>query len=313
MIELVKSPVVFNEENHTYWLGEKQLQGITSTLIHRAFPDKYKDVAPEILANAARKGSELHALIEYHDNFGTSGNEHEDPRVLLYDRLKEEHGLRTIANEYLVSDLEHYASCIDLVFVNNDGDICLGDIKTTWTLDRQSVALQLSIYKRLFEMQNPGLKVRWLYAIWLPNKDYSMADMACLQPVSEDVIDSLIEADLADRQFDITETYGNLPAMLNSVEDEIIRIEQQMKMCKERQDELKKGLYDVMEKFNVKSFRGSKVLLTRILPTKSESIDSKRLKEERPDIYKEYSKKTTRNGSLKITIHEKQDENNSTN
>lgn len=26
MIKLVKSPVVFNEENHTYFLGEKQLR-----------------------------------------------------------------------------------------------------------------------------------------------------------------------------------------------------------------------------------------------------------------------------------------------
>ena len=29
MIKLVKSPVVFNEENHTYFLGDKQLRGIT--------------------------------------------------------------------------------------------------------------------------------------------------------------------------------------------------------------------------------------------------------------------------------------------
>ena len=43
MIELVKSSVVFNEENHTYMLGEKQLQGITGMISRQLFPDKYKD------------------------------------------------------------------------------------------------------------------------------------------------------------------------------------------------------------------------------------------------------------------------------
>lgn len=305
MINLMKSPVRFDEEQHRYWLGETELQGITSTLIHRAFPDKYKDVDPAVLANAAKKGHELHALIEYHDNFGTSADEHNDERVEIYEKMKSSHGLKTIANEYLVSDEEHYASCIDLVFADNDGNICLGDVKTTWNLDRESTALQLSIYKRLFERQNPELKVKCLFALWLPNRDYTLSEIVCLRQVSDDVIDSLIAADQEDKPFDIAQAYGNLPAMLNSVEDEIIRIEQQMKMCKERQDELKKGLYDVMEKFNVKSFRGSKVLLTRVLPTTAETFDTARFKKEQPELYKQYVKQSNRAGSLKITPNNK--------
>ena len=42
MIELVKSCVVFNEENHTYMLGEKQLQGVTGMIGRQLFPDKYE-------------------------------------------------------------------------------------------------------------------------------------------------------------------------------------------------------------------------------------------------------------------------------
>ena len=43
MIELVKSGVVFNEENHTYFLGDKQLSGITGMIKRQLFPDKYKE------------------------------------------------------------------------------------------------------------------------------------------------------------------------------------------------------------------------------------------------------------------------------
>ena len=65
MIELVKSSVVFNEENHTYMLGEKQLQGITGMISRQLFPDKYKDVPDFVLKRAAEKGSLIHARAKY--------------------------------------------------------------------------------------------------------------------------------------------------------------------------------------------------------------------------------------------------------
>ena len=38
-MKLVKSKVRFDEEQHRYFLGEKELSGITGTLIKKAFPD----------------------------------------------------------------------------------------------------------------------------------------------------------------------------------------------------------------------------------------------------------------------------------
>lgn len=312
-IVLKKSPVVFDDEQHRYFLGDKELMGITSTLIHRAFPKKYDGVDKEVLANAARMGHELHTKIEFYDNFifGTDSDidpfeTFNDDRIQGYARIKSTNGLTTIANEYTVSDEQHYASQIDIVFVDSNGDICLADLKTTYTLDKSSTGLQLSIYKRFFEMQNPELPVKHIYAIWLPNKDHSIAEIHELPVVPDETIDRLIDADLNDNPFDIVESYGTLPERLREVEDEVVRIEVEMKLCKQRQEELKKGLYDLMEKNDIKSFTGQKVKLTRVLPTKSESIDTKRLKEEHPDIYSQYTKTTERSGSLKITILKQQ-------
>ena len=39
---------------------------------------------------------------------------------------------------------------------DEDGGIVLADIKTTYDKHYEKVALQLSIYKRFFERQNPG-------------------------------------------------------------------------------------------------------------------------------------------------------------
>lgn len=304
MIELKKSPVLFLEDEHRYFLGDKELRGVTSSLIHRAFPDLYKDVDPEVLAKAAAKGKELHALIEYHDNFGTADTEHADPRVTSYEQIKRQFGLRTIANEYLVSDEQNYASSIDIVMLNADDEICLVDTKTTYNLNLQTVSLQLSIYKRFFEQQNPDLKVSHIYVLWLPNKDHSIAQFHELSLVSDDVISALIKADLADEAFDVNKLYGTLPVMLQNVEDEIVHIELLAKMYKARYDELKKGLYEVMEQNDIKSFAGSKIKLSRVLPTTTKSFDSARFKAEHPDLYEQYCKDSVRSGSLKITVQD---------
>ena len=74
---LNQSPVTFRSEDHTYWLGEKELKGVTSTLIKRAFPNTYakpdrytEEEWQEVLANAAAKGSNIHETIELHDELG---------------------------------------------------------------------------------------------------------------------------------------------------------------------------------------------------------------------------------------------------
>ena len=197
MIQLVKSSVVFNPENHTYFLGDKQLFGVTSTLIRRAFPNKYSGISEETLANAAAKGHELHEKIQNHDRFG---GYLDDERIRNYDKVKESYGLTVLANEYTVSDEERYASQIDIVCLDYRNEVCLIDTKSTYNLDRASTALQLSIYKRFFEKQNPNLKVSHIYALWLPNKDHSICEFIELSPIDNNTLDSLIKADICDKE-----------------------------------------------------------------------------------------------------------------
>ena len=70
MIELVKSNVAFNEENHTYFLGDKQLSGITGMIKRQLFPDKYKEVPQHILERAAERGTRVHHECQFVDTTG---------------------------------------------------------------------------------------------------------------------------------------------------------------------------------------------------------------------------------------------------
>ena len=66
-IELKDSGVLFNKELHEYWLGNKQLSGITGMLQRQLFPDEFDNVPEEAIKEAARYGTEVHESIETFD------------------------------------------------------------------------------------------------------------------------------------------------------------------------------------------------------------------------------------------------------
>ncbi len=110
-IQLTSSGVVFNEQGHTYTLGEKQLQGITGVLERRLFPDKYIDVPESVLKEAAQRGTLIHRYCEIYDDLGIVTDDCAE--VKKYAAIREAVGLKPIAREYVVTDGEHYASKID--------------------------------------------------------------------------------------------------------------------------------------------------------------------------------------------------------
>ena len=296
MIQLVKSPVVFNEEEHRYFLGDKELKGITSSLIHRAFPDKYKDIDPEVLANAAKKGKALHSAIEFYDNFGGNPEDADDDRVKLYADLKYRMGLETIANEYLVSDEQDYASSIDIVAMSPIG-IFLIDIKTTWNLDKQSTGLQLSIYKRLFERQNPGLKVERIYALWLPNKDHSVCEFKDLSVVDDETIDALIEADKNDEPFQ----FQLIPDEWRELERSYEYWLGQSKKAEKEMSEIKTCMMEIMEKTNITYVKTDAFTVSYIAAKKSKRFDSTAFRKENAELYGRYQKETESPAQVRVT------------
>lgn len=67
-MKLNKCAVVFDPEKHEYWLGDKQLQGVTGILSRRLFADKYAAVPKHVLENAAKKGSFIHEMCDLVDS-----------------------------------------------------------------------------------------------------------------------------------------------------------------------------------------------------------------------------------------------------
>lgn len=187
-IQLKQSPVIFNEVDHTYNYLGSSLSGVTSLLHRTLFANKYSCISQAVLAKAAEYGHNIHEQIELVDTLGVEST---TPAVLAYLQMKADLGLTTLANEYLVSDESYIASSIDIIF----DDLTLADIKTTSRLDMEYLSWQLSIYAYLFEMQNPGLKVPRLLAIWLPKPQYGKPNIIEVPRKSNDAIKVLIAWD----------------------------------------------------------------------------------------------------------------------
>ena len=300
-MKLVKSKVRFDEEHHRYFLGEKELSGITGTLIKKAFPDTYKGIPDAILAKSAERGSVVHQNLELFDTICNSDVNIMPsvlPEVKDYNEMLISYGLHHVDSEYLVTDNENFASAIDKVLADDEDNIYLADIKTTATLHYDNVSLQLSIYAKWFEEQNPDLKVKEIVCMWFKN---GHSKFQPLPRVSDEQIDELINAYLSD---DTDYQYKvEVPEQFSALEQEYRLITARMDALKIKQDELKEQIMKIMESNKQKSVKTQFASYSYVAATTKKTFDTKLFKDTEPDHYEHYLKETTTKPSIRIKLN----------
>jgi len=76
----------------------------------------------------------------------------------------------------------------------------------------------------------------------------------------------------------------------------------QKKDLEEQEKTVRAKLIEAMDKYGVKSFENELLKVTHIGATTKTTLDSKRLKAEQPELYKEYSKTSPVAASVRITL-----------
>lgn len=295
MTHLNEIPVLFDQERHKYYDKRtgRELKGVTSTLLRRLFPDKYRDVPQFVLQKAAEKGSVVHEDIELAETLGTDPSTKEGKNYL---QLKEENGLRFLDSEHLVSDMEHYASSIDLVFDAGDNVVDLADIKTTYKFDKESVSWQLSIYAYMLELNNPGVKVRKLYGIWLRG---DICELIEVGRHLDSEVKALIEADQEDKDYDYSPEF---PPYITENEQSLYSLAKRIHELTEEYDTVKLEVQKGMAEHGDKSFDLGNMVVTLLAPSVRASFDSRKFKADHEDLYDQYTKETKTKETLKVTL-----------
>lgn len=295
MTKLNPIPVLFNQEEHTYLNTQtgKFLKGITSSLVRRVNPNKYAGIPDHILKAAADRGTKIHEEIELIETIGIIPATQEGRNYL---RLKDEHGLSFLQSEYTVSDLEHYATNIDGIYEVEENVVDIADYKTTSKFDKESVSWQLSICAYFLEKNNPHVKVRKLFGIWLRG---DIAQVIEVERKSAGEIEALIEADLSDADYDYSPAF---PDYITENEASLCALGKRISELTEEYNAIKGEVLQKMIENNDKSFDTGNLLITVVAPTVRETFDSKKFKAEHEDLYADYIKLSTTKESLKLTL-----------
>lgn len=305
-IELKDSGVLFNKEQHEYWLGGKQLSGITGMLQRQLFPDEFNNVPEGMLQEAARYGTEVHESIEAFDGSWINDGTQE---VQDYISLCQENNLVHERSEYTVTDGENWASNIDKVYRSSDDTFSLGDIKTYGTMTSEKLEKarwQLSIYAYFFELQNKGAKVGNLFILHIRNKpkqDGTFDHISNIMPVERipsDICKELLDTDPRGEQF--INPYS-IPEKYREQEDYIRQLIQTKNETEARLSEIKSEILEDMESKGVKTWDTGTMRLTRKLPTTRLSFNATQFKADHPELdYSPYERTSNVSGSLLIAV-----------
>ena len=295
MTKLNRIPVRFDQEAHTYTNTEtgEQYEGITSTLVHRTNPDKYAGIPKAVLMKAAERGSNIHEDIELAETIGT---EPSTPEGRAYIRMKEQYGMSFLESEHTVSDMKHYATNIDAIYEVEENVVDIADFKTTYKFDKDSTSWQLSICAYFLEMNNPHVRVRNLYGIWLRD---DMARLIPLERHSKSEVEALIEADLNDVPFEWSPEF---PDYITDNEEALCWLSERISALTEEFNAIKSDVLQKMIDHNDKSFDTGKILITVVAPSTRETFDSKRFKNDHADLFEMYKKTSVTKESLKLTL-----------
>lgn len=305
-VELKDSGVIFNEEEHTYKLGDKYLSGITGVLHRHLFPDEFDGISESVLNRAAQYGTSVHKSIE---NFESQWINDGSQEVADYIQIIKDYNLSHEISEYTITDGENFASNIDKVYRVSDDTFNLADLKTYSAMSPdklEKAKWQLSIYAMMFEKQNPKAKVDRLFVIHIRNKQKSdgsydhIRELIEVKRIPSEVCIDLLEADHKGEKF-----YNpyDMPLEISSQEDSIIELIQQKTFIEEQLSAIKSNILTQMERLDARSWVGKQMRLTRKLPTTRSTFDLKKFQSEHNEIdYAPYFKTSNVSGSLTITI-----------
>ncbi len=298
--------VVFNEEKHAYWLGDKRLISVTSLLKKHGLSIDYSAVNPDVLEKAAKKGTAIHSEIEEYIKNGAVGF---TPEFMGYVDLADELEFVAEKSEIVLpcgdipdTEIDNYiiAGTADIIGKSKDG-LTLVDIKTTQKVDMRSCTWQLSLYERL-----ANVKFDRMYIFHL-REDAIKAIPIERIPAAE--IDRLLECE---RNGEIYHEPGlvvanELVELFENAERELKLAEATAEAAKEAAQKYRQQLYELMEKQGVSSWEtpDKTILITRVAPSTKPTIDSANLKKDLPEIAAKYTKTSNVKGYVKITIREK--------
>ena len=307
--------LVFDENEHRYFLNGRELSGVTSVITKQLFPKSFDGIPKKVLDASAAYGSHVHKILENWDKLWQK--DEQSIELQDYRSICREHGLVHEASEYLITDFQNFASACDKVYRVSDDTVSIGDIKTVYgDLTKpankeklEKFRVQLSMYLYMFQLVNPQLKVKDLFILHLRCKERKngtidrIAKYIPIDPLPMSFCKALLEAEVKGEQF-VMPTQTEQPTELE-VDEALIRSLLQTKADVEEQlANIKAKLLSDMEALGETKFSTPTGLkIVRKLESVRKAFDLKSFTSMNPDFdLSPYMRESRISGSLSIAI-----------
>lgn len=283
--------IEFKADTHQYFDNGKELISVTRLMQKHGLAPDYSAIDKDVLERKAERGTFIHAEIEAYNKHGEIGFTKELKNYIEYQDQKK---FECLESEMIVYN-DVCAGTLDLL-LNYNGELVIADIKTTATLHKEAVSWQLSIYNYLL-----GWQATKAEAFHFDKEGNLKVISIPFKPKEE--IEKLMERERQGLYYkqDVSIPYSQL-VILEKAQQIIEDAERKKQEGEALLNDVKEAIMQAMEKNAVKSFESDKLKITYVDEVKKTIIDSKRLKQEKPDIVENYSKTTITKPSIRITL-----------
>lgn len=293
----MENKLVFNEENHEYTLNGQKLISVTQLMQKHGLAPNYAGVSTDTLERKAERGTMIHQEIEAYIKRNEIG--FTDELLQFIDYAKSTNCDHMESETRVHNDI--VAGTIDLIMIQNLQPV-IADFKTTYTLHKDAVSWQLSIYCYLWCDANKNAYLKHVAKVFHFKDGLNVVDIQ-LKPFEE--VERLMECERNGEIYQSKELMTTKETeQLLQVEQYISDLEKVLKEAQQQRDTMRQQLLDAMEQHGVNKIDTEKMTITYVAPTTRSTIDSARLKKEQPEVAAQYVKTSNVKASLKITIKE---------
>lgn len=286
----------FEKETHQYFDGDIELISVTRLMSKHGLAPDYSGVSRAVLERKAARGTVVHEEIEAYIKTGEIGFTNE---VAAFVEYIKENGIMPSGSEVIVYN-DICAGTVDLFLVDANGKKWIADIKTTERIHEDAVSWQLSIYNALSEQDAD------VFAVFHFNADGRLT-VRELKPKPKEEVERLFQCEREGKMF--------LPATpmiiddarlaeLSEIEMIIKQADAQKKIAEEQASLIKASILRAMEQNGIHTFEQNGIRLTVVAGGEKPQLDTARLKEEMPEVAKQYTKKVKTAPYLRVTIKE---------
>lgn len=184
----------FVEEGHIYLYNGIIIPSVTQ-ILGMIFPNKYKNVDPEILKKKAEFGTTGHLIIEHLDinnsdialtSILKGQNEELEYCIEQYINLCKTFKIKPLEHEKMIHYENKYAGTLDLI-ANVDGIESLCDIKFTYKCDKEYLSWQLGMYALAL-----GKEFKKYFCVWLRKNELGQL-VEIVPKTKEEILNKLEE------------------------------------------------------------------------------------------------------------------------